>query len=108
MVAPDLGILAENTEEGWKNALEQMVIRPEKREQFRKNLFAFLQEHNSLDGFRNNLTAHFPEISETRTKSTGCGSLKTGKVIYRLLRPLDKVYFLAYYTTHGQLKNRLG
>lgn len=98
------GLLADNTYDGWFNALSEAVADADLRRRGTENAQADLRENFTEERIVTRLTDSVPELLRFSAARRPCGSLAADRLLYRLMRPADWLYLSFYYLKNGGIR----
>lgn len=91
------GFLAQNTPEGWLDTLCKAIDDSLMRKQCLHNARIHVEENFNPQAVFSRLTEALPELVKPPSGKGSCPSLWPVQLLYRLWRPLDRIYLVWFY-----------
>lgn len=98
------GFLADNTKDGWYQAICRAIDEPVILQECLSNAIRYLKEEHSTEKIRTQLFKDIPELRKKRRHKRRCRSLIFGKILYRLFRMGDILYLFFFYLKRHEVK----
>lgn len=101
------GFLADNTKDGWFEAICHAIDRPVLRQECLKNAIQYLKREHNTEKIGEQLFRDIPELRRKTKHKRKCENLVLGKVLYKLFRVGDIIYLFFFYLKREDISSLL-